>query len=247
MKSAQSALFKGRRFTQDDVLKAMSLYRNDPNRKKILSGKKYAVWNKGRSYSPKDLLSLMSESGRSTFSGGKETNRVFQELGFRVCSPRPTRMKAVHSEKIPNVETLVRRLLRRTWTSLSSTVGQLEDDPGVYVIARSSRARAGKRISEEAIFYVGMSNHQGLKIRLRQFKASAEGGQGHSAGIRLRKKYEDAKNGLLLAYVSVPCRMKKSERCPDDLRTMGIIAAAEMYVLARVKQKVGCEPELNAM
>lgn len=51
---------------------------------------------------------------------------------------------------------------------------------------------------------------------------------------------------FFVAGVGVPCKTKKADRTADDLRRMGIVAALEMFVMARIKTKLpGSEPILN--
>jgi hypothetical protein len=67
---------------------------------------------------------------------------------------------------------------------------------------------------------------------------------------RFSKKYRRRgifRDGIFyFAAVTNPSETHKSKRTPNELQKMGIAAALEMFVIARVKKEVGCEPELNA-
>lgn len=49
---------------------------------------KYALQHQGRLYPPKYLLSQVTGSATDEFTGGPQTNRVFEELGFRIVALR---------------------------------------------------------------------------------------------------------------------------------------------------------------
>lgn len=98
-----SAMFKGRFFTCQDILDAMSRFdakypnTNDfTGRQGALKGWlenrtfEYAVRHRGRLYPPKYILSKASGVPRYVFSGGSQTNRVFRELGFEVIEKTAT-------------------------------------------------------------------------------------------------------------------------------------------------------------
>ncbi len=154
------------------------------------------------------------------------------------------------------MEPLIRLLLSKKWTNLQNRRSGFEDGkyPGVYLLAYSDKALEGKRINLNDILYVGMSNSQsGVKGRLGQFLNSIEKGKGHVAGNRFYKEQGKGtpfsrmknKKRFFMASISIPCRVKKAERTPADLRTMGEVLRLEYYVLAHIKEKLHCEPKWN--
>ena len=96
-------------------------------------------------------------------------------------------------------------------------------------------------------------SHAGVETRLKQFIKGLEDGRQHSAAMRffreianrLRYSKLPKKEVFYVASVCVPCVSKKAHRTPDDLRKMGTVAALEINVLARIKEKTGREPKLN--
>jgi hypothetical protein len=195
------------------------------------------------------------------FSGGKQTNEVFTSLGFEITRPSaPPRQREDRIRRpIPKVQEVVSSLFSQKWAKLfleGSVSYRLEDSryPGVYVLAYSDEKLEGKRVDENTIFYVGMSNHASLEGRLKQFTDAIEGHGSHSAGERFFKKVARGtpysrfklRKEFFVAAAGVACITNKTKRTPRDLRKMGVIAACELYVLARVKEKnAGREPELN--
>jgi hypothetical protein len=45
---------------------------------------KYEVFEEGKSYPPKYILSMVSRIPTSEFNGGEQTNSVFRDLGFQI-------------------------------------------------------------------------------------------------------------------------------------------------------------------
>jgi len=228
------------------------------------SGTLYAVEEAGRSYPPKRILELATGIPRHKFYGGKPSNDVFAGLGFHIIKSdsNPSRKAAVQAAKeqarlnepIPNVDRLVEELFTRTWVRLHDDSAKLSDSqyPGVYVLAYAEKDLAGDRVTEDQIFYVGVS-HAGARKRLRQFTNGLEDGHHHSGAGRF---FTTVANGtpyssfvqrktFFVASISVPCTCLKTERSAMDLRKMGIVAQLEWYVLARVKAKTNEEPSLN--
>ena len=93
----------------------------------------------------------------------------------------------------------------------------------------------------------------GLKQRLSQFYTGINKGVAHSGGNRFFRDYlegvpfEDVRlrENFWVAYLALPCNVKKSERTQDDLRMMGKVVCLEYFVLAKIKKVKGEEPELN--
>jgi len=251
-------IFRGSRVTKARLLSAMRRYDEELRPREKESGTRYAVEYDKKRYPPKRILELATGISRKTFSGGAKTNRVFSYFRcfpIRTVVSTRTRFKTQaeleHEERLlnarcPSLSTLENRLFRQRWATFPGDIAKLQyaGFPGVYVIARTKQSLTGKRVRERDIYYVGMSNYAGLKKRLYQFKSGVNRGKGHSTGNRLHKK---KRLPPYVASVAVPCRTRKGEREPDDLRKTGIIAALEMCVLARIKARRHDhkEPELN--
>lgn len=149
----------------------------------------------------------------------------------------------------------ISELLDKKWTNLIENHGSLEKNkcPGVYILAFTDKDLEGKSINIEDIFYVGMTNSLGgVKQRLSQFIQGIKKSRSHSAGMRFFKEYSMGKpfdsnqdKTFFVAFVSIPCKVNKSERTAEDLRKMGEVAKFEYDVLAYIKEKTGKEPELN--
>jgi hypothetical protein len=127
-------------------------------------------------------------------------------------------------------------------------------DPGVYLLAYSSRPMQGRPVRPADVFYVGMSNSAGgLRQRFRQFQSSLEGGNGHGPAYRFYLKcageqaYSDlrTKSRFFFAALPVPCESNKSKAKPRDLLLMGKIASLEYEAIARVLRNTGRLPRLN--
>jgi hypothetical protein len=159
---------------------------------------------------------------------------------------------------VPAVGEVVRRLFSQRWTKLyQEKLGDAflrkAESPGVYAIAYSNENLEGRHVRKEDIFYIGMSNHASVRSRLNRFRQVLEKGRGHAGAKRFRKEraggtpYSRLEPGtdFFVAWALVPCETKKKRRTPKDLRKMGVVAAVEMYALARVLHKTGREPELN--
>jgi hypothetical protein len=166
--------------------------------------------------------------------------------------------KAGIDTPVPTVGEVIRDLFSQKWTKLfpeesgDAFLGNA-DFPGVYVIAYSNENLDGRRVHEEDIFYIGMSNHASVRSRLNRFRRVLEKGKGHAGAKRFREEWAggtpysrlEPKKEFLVAWALVFCETKKKRRTPKDLRKMGAVAAAEMYALARVLERTGKEPELN--
>ena len=150
----------------------------------------------------------------------------------------------------------VENLLKQRWTDLLKNYKVLEDNncPGIYILAYTDKNLEGKQIKIKDIFYVGMTNSRGgLKQRLKQFIDGIHKGYGHSAGNRFFSDYSGGKSfgiarhkkTFFVALLSLPCRVYKNDRTPEDLRKMGEVAKFEYEVMAYIKEKLGKEPELN--
>jgi hypothetical protein len=224
------------------------------------SGTKFAAFHNGQSYPPKRVLGLAVGRPTNAFSGGGFANSVFERLGFMVDrAPRlAARLRIRHDGPAPSIGKVVSRLFSEKWKKLDSTAlgaPSLDDGdfPGIYVIAYSKEDLVGSRVREEAVFYVGMSNHAGLRSRLGQFLQGLEDGGHHSGAKRFFNKLArrtpysrlSLRKNFLFACAPVPCETTKRERTPLDLRKMGVVAAAELYALARIRHRTGREPELN--
>lgn len=151
---------------------------------------------------------------------------------------------------------MVQQLLSRRWVDLKTGLASLDGGqyPGVYILAYSPKNLGGKAIKLADIFYVGRSNALGgVKSRLREFLRGIENGKSHSAAIRFFKVYARGvpfsklkrRNKFLVASISLPCAVAKTQRTPDDLRKMGLVAKLEYDVLAHIKDVRGREPKLN--
>jgi len=92
-----------------------------------------------------------------------------------------------------------------------------------------------------------------VRQRLKQFITGIEDGKHHAGAMHF---FHDVaadvpysrlahRKTFFVASVSVPCTYLKSARTPLDLQKLGVVAALEWYVLARVKEIVGKEPWLN--
>jgi len=82
--------FKGVTIKQEAVLRALDDFddcypsTNQYDNWLDKDGYKYAIRYRGRLYPPKHILSEVSGISRADFGGGKQTNRVFRQLGFEV-------------------------------------------------------------------------------------------------------------------------------------------------------------------
>ena len=235
------------------------------------SGTLYTVIENGRRYPPKRILELATGVPRSKFYGGKPSNDVFYGLGFHIAetedggaSPQEiSKEQARRAEPVPDVNQLLKDLFAKSWVRLDDDVKRLVDSqyPGVYILAypdekllgRSVKEDlAGQPVTEEDVFYVGVS-HAGVRKRLRQFIDGLEDGGHHSGAMRF---FTTVANGtpysnfaerrpFFVASISVPCTPLKTTRFPLDLQKMGVVAQLEWYVLARVKAQTEQEPWLN--
>jgi hypothetical protein len=143
-------------------------------------------------------------------------------------------------------------LLNRKWVKIEE-VGNLEslEFPGVYVLgfAKGNVTIEGKAVKKTiaSLKYVGMSNNaSGIHARIKQFKRGVTVGCGHSAGNRLYNPDNALSlNRVFVAFVTVNCIIKKSERTEDDLKHMGLVNCLEYYVLSKYREIMSCEPEWN--
>jgi hypothetical protein len=251
MVAAADVTFKGKLVTVKKIVDAVEEFNRAPEDKRPRGGKTFALWLKGESYPPKEILSLASNRSVSSFGGGEETNRVFRALGFRICAKPDGRQENGTTNASQELKAKEKELFSKIWKKLcDEDLEKTINEPGVYVLACTPKSLEGKRVTTEDIFYVGMSNHAGVNKRLRQFLDAADGKGGHSAGTRYYKKYK--RHGIYreatiyVATVSYSsCEMGKRRRTPNELQKMGIVAALEMFVMARVKKETRCEPELN--
>ena len=150
----------------------------------------------------------------------------------------------------------IKDLFVKKWTNLLKDYGNLENCqfPGVYILAYTEKNLEGKPLDIKDIFYVGMSNSRGgVKQRLKQFINGIHKNHGHSAGNRFFKEYGKGepfnilkdKKTFFVASLSLPCKVHKNKRSPEDLRKMGQVAKFEYEVLAYIKENLNREPELN--
>jgi hypothetical protein len=120
--------------------------------------------------------------------------------------------------------------------------------PGVYVIALSSNALAGRRFSwRKEVIYVGMTNAvTGLKGRLDQFDRTMAGKLAHGGADRVRFKHRRYATFSRRAYVAVaPFKCDPASNRPKDLRTMGDVARFEYVCFAHFVERFGKLPEFN--
>lgn len=155
-----------------------------------------------------------------------------------------------------NIELLLENAKWRLLTSKALYVKNFiyENDPGVYVIARSEIDLSYKKIDPKDIFYIGMSNSRfGVRGRLKQFLNAVTGKRGHSGGNRFLSDFlpkevhvdSNSERKFFYAAFCLSCNVEKEYREPNDLLTMGEVARLEYLLLAHVKEKMGREPELN--
>lgn len=255
--------------TKQDVQTAMKEYNCDFRLNQKDAGTRYAILDDdGKSYPPKRLLSLIVKRPRSFFNGGSFTNRVFRDLGFEIKSIRD-KTGTIKSGRgvdldapVPGMKELVTTLFHRQWAVLVSPSSPKPDlssigdgkYAGVYVLAYGKQTLAGKRVKEENVIYVGMT-HAGLRVRLKQFVDGIERHCCHSGAMTFYKSKKRGngrpystiplRKAFLVATVSVPCIVSKTQRSPRDLEKMGAVCELELYVLARIKSATGTEPELN--
>jgi hypothetical protein len=139
----------------------------------------------------------------------------------------------------------VGELFRSRWTPLHSdqhsNVGFR--NPGVYLLAYSSKRLEGQRVQINDVYYVGMSNSRGgVTARLKQFKNALERGYGYSAGDYCYKqnKRPFSKLGNRRKFYFVAWCIdvsRKSDLTPGQLRKMGHVTCLEYYAIAHVKAR----------
>lgn len=151
----------------------------------------------------------------------------------------------------------VETLLSKKWSEFNlKKIKELEHScyPGIYLLAYTNKDLEDKKINISDIFYVGMSNsNKGVFQRLNQFFNGITSNQSHSAGRRFFKEYSknksyldlETKKKFFVVFLSIPCKVNKSERTAEDLRKMGEVAKLEYDILAHIKERLGKEPELN--
>lgn len=248
--------------TSSDLRHAMVVFDRDFRNRAPSVGTGYYVEHKDLAYPPKAILRLaLAEILRSKpggFHGGEKTNTVFEQLGFEVRK-LTRKLRETRTEWLstcPSPDWLVSEIFRSKWSHLHGDSGvQLPDCVGIYVLSLTNKQLEGCTVSEDEVFYVGMSNHAGVRTRLRQFKKGIEDGQHHSAAKHFFKRWTQGAGyqnwthhhpqRFYVATASIPCKTKAGIRTPLDLRKMGVIASVECEVLARVLEKCGKEPPLN--
>jgi len=80
--------FRGKRVTDKMVLGAMLDFDRD-FRTTFTKWRRFAIERDGKLYPPKHILSMTTGMDPSEFGGGHQTNRVFEELGFKVITVGP--------------------------------------------------------------------------------------------------------------------------------------------------------------
>jgi len=153
------------------------------------------------------------------------------------------------------MEKLLEKFFRQKWQLFNNELRlSLPSNPGVYAFAYTEKKLEGEKAKPADIFYVGMSNSKkGLKGRINSFNRGIRKGDSHSGAIRFFKNYLKRKSyykvksqkKLWIAHLPLDCKVIKDRRTPKDLRTMGKVACLEYFVLARVKDATGYEPDLN--
>lgn len=53
------------------------------------------------------------------------------------------------------------------------------------------------------------------------------------------------RKGFFAAWICIECNVSRTDRTCEDLRKMGVVAALEWQVLARIKKSEKEEPKLN--
>lgn len=120
--------------------------------------------------------------------------------------------------------------------------------PGIYALSYSSVDISEKPFSfTEDVKYIGMTNSQTLKLRLKQFNETVEGLRNtHGGADRMRFAYQDYKKLLAKLYVSVlPIEYSPKEITPDNLITMGEVAKLEFVYFAEFLKLFGDLPMFN--
>ena len=104
-------------------------------------------------------------------------------------------------DKIPDTNDLS-RLGFSKWIPLNSSSRLLlKHFPGVYVVCQSNRKPATHKLDPN-IVYIGESVDQNFSKRLRQFRTSLKGGDGHSGAWTLHKKGGFQRSQL---WISIRC------------------------------------------
>lgn len=246
--------------SRDMILTAINQYDQQHRVSDKDSGLGYALIYGNKSYPPKHVLSLAINRPRSSFSGGEgkgAANRVFTELGFDIVSIRKPKPTPDLKGPIPKIDVLLNELFTQKWVNLHNSDKKAFEDlnyveyPGVYLIAYCDEDLTDHEVTADKVFYVGMS-HAGLVKRLGQFIDGLEFGKCHSGADRFYKQRGNTpysqlidKKTFFVAAIAVPCITRKANRGPDDLRKMGEVSRLELYALARIRQAIQSEPELN--
>jgi hypothetical protein len=154
-------------------------------------------------------------------------------------------------ERLPLIDSYATRLLESRWVALDEACADRKlRYPGVYILAFSERALAGKQIKVSDVFYIGMSTARlGVQQRLRQFKAGIERNCCHSGAMRFYREHANDRpfsklqgdRGFYAAALVTQCERQS----PADWRHMGHVACLEYYAIARVLEKTGKVPPLN--
>jgi hypothetical protein len=154
------------------------------------------------------------------------------------------------------------RLFVKRWQPFHTDEGNLAAstkieafaDPGVYLLAYSTKQLSGRPVKPHDVFYVGMSNSAGgLRQRFRQFQSSLEGGNGHGPAYRFYEKCAKerpysrlrTKNRFFFAALAVSCESNKSKARPHDFLIMGQVASLEYEAIERVLRSTRRLPRLN--
>lgn len=241
------------------VKRAMSKFDKELRGREPDYGSGYAVvGDKGTWYPPKSILSLVVGRPPADFSGGERTNRVFRDLKFVVIkiSSQMVADRLLWRIKLPKAEEVADRLFSQRWGRLHDRPLPINnaDYPGIYAVAYCSDDLTGQRVREADVFYAGMSNQAGLRRRLEQFIKGLEDGHHHSGAKRFFNVFAHGtpysrlrrKKTFYVAGVTVPCVTDKERRTGEELNKMGVVANAEYCVMARIRNMLGREPQLNA-
>ena len=136
--------------------------------------------------------------------------------------------------KLKRIDQLVDEVFRYRWRRLepdSQAISALYRPglPGVYVLAYPAPGNnlSGKIVRPEDVYYVGMTNSKrGLRGRLKGFLRSANGGTGHSAGIKFLKQHGPysktcRRRPLFFVTHEIECCTIKSESTAEDFYEIG--------------------------
>jgi hypothetical protein len=161
--------------------------------------------------------------------------------------------------RLAKIDRLVTELFKQKWSLLHEN-DALKDErlkyPGVYLLAYTGRKIVGKKVDCDDVFYVGMSNSaQGVRDRLKQFKAGIENGVTHSAAIRFYRDHsgsqpfstQKGRRKFYFAAQPINCVSDKGQAEPIDFRELGHVTCLEYYAIAHVLEKRERTPPLNKL